>query len=248
MTDNPEKMEKRRVFAIIPAAGRGDRMGADRNKQFLELGGVPILARTLQIFEKSHLIDDIVIVTNASEKQIIQNLCKEYNITKCTGIATGGVTRQDSVRNALSLLSGSMPGNDGLVLIHDGARPFVSEEVIKRCIDGLKYHHACGAGVRVKDTIKQVREDGRIMNTPPRKELWAIQTPQAFLFSLIEKLHNRAFADSLSFTDDCAVAEYYGISVYMVEGEYQNIKITTQEDLLYGEVLLNKINKETDKK
>lgn len=266
--------KKTKVYAIIPAAGQGQRMGATKtSKQFIELLGVPILARTLLAFENSKDVDGIVVVTCSSEESRIRELCASFGITKLVGVAKGGETRQDSVRNALEFLVSSITlvesedyepktlitesktpvtmeersqikskavksQTDCYVLIHDGARPFVSNEVIERCIEGAKKYHACGAGVRVKDTIKQVRNDGRITNTPPRDELWAIQTPQAFLLTLISDLHSKAYGENLHFTDDTAIAEYFGSDVYIVDGEYRNIKITTPEDLLYGEILL----------
>lgn len=268
---------KTKVYAIIPAAGQGSRMGATKtSKQFIELLGVPILARTLLAFENSKDVDGIVVVTGPSEEPRIRELCASYGITKLAGVAKGGETRQDSVRNALKFLTlsiarvesvdfeseatitesktpvtteeksqtkptGAKSKADCFVLIHDGARPFVSNEVIERCIEGAKKYRACGAGVRVKDTIKQVRKDGRITNTPPRDELWAIQTPQAFLLTLISDLHFKAYQGNLNFTDDTAIAEYFGTDVYIVDGEYRNIKITTPEDLLYGEILLKDI-------
>jgi 2-C-methyl-D-erythritol 4-phosphate cytidylyltransferase len=242
-------MREERVYAIIPAAGQGSRMGMPgQNKQFLELCGMPVLARTLMAFEHSSHIDGIVVVSGPSEKDQVLSMCARYHIGKLLGIAEGGATRQDSVRHALEFLgvflSSIQSPQDHVgdyVLIHDGARPFVSEEVIVRCIHAVKLFHACGAGVMVKDTIKRVAKDGRILHTPSREGLWAIQTPQAFLFSMIGPLHQKAYEDKLSFTDDTAIAEHYGETVHMVPGDYQNIKITTQEDLLYGEVLLKSI-------
>ena len=238
--------KKTNVYAIIPAAGQGSRMGSPKtNKQFLELQGIPVLARTLLMFENSKDVDGIIVVTGQSDEPRIKEICLSYGIRKLIGIAKGGDTRQDSVRNALQFLefiiSGEEPGfsgTDNYVLIHDGARPFVSNEIIDRCICGAKKYLACGAGVRVKDTIKQVNHEGRIINTPPRDELFAIQTPQAFLLPLISDLHAKAYRENLRFTDDTAIAEHYGTDVYMITGEYRNIKITTPEDLLYGEILL----------
>jgi len=240
-----------KVYAIIPAAGQGSRMGdAKGNKQFLELCGIPIIARTLRAFEKFGNIDGIVVVTSPLEKLRLLQICEQYNITKLIGIADGGKTRQDSVRSALDFLDSYLDtliaGENSRilkenchVLIHDGARPFVSDDIIEHSIEGVKRYHACGVGVKVKDTIKRVGPDGRIICTPPREELWAIQTPQAFDFLLIERLHRRACSENLNFTDDTAIAEYFKVDVHMVNGEYRNIKITTPEDLLYGEVLLS---------
>lgn len=235
------------VYVIIPAAGQGSRMGADKNKQFLELNGVPVIARTLNAFQNFEETDKIIIIANSSEQLAVEELCKKYNITKFAGVAIGGDTRQDSVRNALNYLkqlqsSDAHSIEENIVLIHDGVRPFVSDEVIKRCVYGAIKFKACGAGVPVKDTIKKVDKNGIIINTPPRESLWAIQTPQAFLFSMILNYHNKAYASGLKFTDDTAVAEHYGEAVHMVMGDYKNIKITTPEDLSFGETLLANSN------
>lgn len=238
-----------RVYAIIPAAGQGSRMGLPgQNKQFLELGGLPVLARTLMVFENSPHIDGIVVVSGQSETDQIRAMCARYHIGKLLGIADGGQTRQESVRHALEFLAEFLSSKqspqdytEDFVLIHDGARPFITEEIIGRCAIAVKRFHACGAGVMVKDTIKQVSQDGTIQHTPPREKLWAIQTPQAFLLSMIGPLHQKADEEKLFFTDDTAIAEHYGKTVHMVMGDYRNIKITTPEDLLYGEVLLKSL-------
>lgn len=260
MNENTDFIKKgEKIFAIVAAAGQGSRMKSDRNKQFLELDGVLVLARTLTKFENSNLIDGIIIISNNMETDAVMDICKKYSISKLIGIALGGDTRQESVRNSLNYLSdyltdskNSFPNltdthdyrkseieqTDIYVLIHDGARPFVKENVIKRCVEGAREHLACGAGVPLKDTIKKVDLDGRIIETPNRETLWAIQTPQAFLFSLIKDCHNKAFEEGLMFTDDTGIVEHYGKSVYMVMGDYSNIKITTPEDMKFGEAIL----------
>lgn len=229
------------ICAVIPAAGQGSRMNSSVNKQFIDLCGVPVIVRTLRAFEESPLIDSIVAVTRDSEREELKLLCIKYNITKLMGIAHGGDTRQDSVRNALEFLANiQVDPENCYVLIHDGARPFVYEDIIQRSIEAVRKYKACGVGVPVKDTIKNVSTDLKILETLPRENLWAIQTPQSFHFPLISKLHQKAFDDRLQFTDDTSLAEHYGESAYMVQGDYQNIKITTPEDLLYGEMILNK--------
>lgn len=280
------------ICAIIPAAGQGSRMKSSVNKQFIDLCGVPVIIRTLLAFEESPMIDSIVAVTRDSEREELRLLCVKYKITKLLGIAYGGDTRQDSVRNALEFMSNvqsrkkhvfnesvneiysnytqnNLNNHDSIasqesknkrlntskssdkvlipfdpescyVLIHDGARPFVSKDIIKRSLEAVSKYKACGVGVPVKDTIKKVTSDMKILETLPRENLWAIQTPQSFHFPLISKLHQKAFDDRLQFTDDTSLAEHYGESTYMVQGDYQNIKITTPEDLLYGEMILNK--------
>ncbi len=243
-------MEKRnRFYAIIAAAGQGSRMETKTSKQFIEISGIPIVARTLLAFQNSPHIDGIVVVTCSNEIDNLLNLCTKYNITKLNGITEGGTTRQESVRYALRFLSScidsesaQIPKEDCYVLIHDGARPLISQELIERCIEGVKKYNACGAGVKVKDTIKLLEPEGcKIKQTIPRDDLRAIQTPQSFLLPLIEKLHQKAYENNLQFTDDLSIAEYFGEDVMVVDGDYRNIKITTKEDLLYAELLLTLI-------
>ncbi len=247
---------KDRFYAIIPAAGRGTRMGMPVNKQFLEIGGAPILARTLSAFEECAVIDGILIAGNEDEIPLLRDLCAKYRITKLIGIAPGGSTRLRSVMSAISALaklpgmpSGVGPsaadgeeagGQNVYVLIHDGARPFVSDSVIRACAAGAVLHGACVCGVPVKDTIKVVDREGRIVSTVPRDGLWAVQTPQAFRFPLISDLCAKAAALNLDFTDDAQAAEHFGIEVQMIRGDYSNIKITTPDDLSLGETILRR--------
>jgi len=265
-----------KFYAIIPAAGSGSRMKSDKNKQFLELSGIPVIIRTLLVFQNSPLISGIVVSARETEKAELYALCEKYNVTKLTGIVTGGDTRQKSVKNSLLFLaekitSGlisnkSLSGDnschsnsycensscensscdcslsDTFVLIHDGARPFVTEDIIVRCADCVIAKKACGAGVLVKDTIKQTGNENIIERTLDRSNLWAIQTPQTFALDDILALHNKADSDNVNFTDDTALYEYYGHKAFMVEGSYSNIKITTPEDLLLGEIILKSKN------
>ncbi|MHB1452838.1 MAG: 2-C-methyl-D-erythritol 4-phosphate cytidylyltransferase [Saccharofermentanales bacterium] len=254
-TDTPKGNNK--FYAIIPAAGKGARMGAPVNKQFLELDGVPILARTLAAFENAAIIDGIVIAGNKEEVPLLKDMCIQYGISKLIGIVEGGQTRLQSVTNALEFLTGFRvkqdlaedvnedPGTriedecEVYVLIHDGARPFVTEAVIEACAQGAALHGACICGVPVKDTIKVVDRNGLIETTVPRDGLWAVQTPQAFSLLLISAMHRKAASLNRDFTDDAQVAEYFGLDVYMTRGEYSNIKITTPDDLLHGELIVN---------
>jgi len=261
-----------KFYAVIPAAGSGTRMNSNKNKQFLELSGIPVIVRTLLVFQNSPLISGIVVSVRDFEKDELKMLCQKYEISKLTGIVSGGDTRQRSVKNSLlylaekitsgelkdSNLSGDISNginsscdnsstdnescesslSNSYVLIHDGARPFVSDDIILRCADCVVDKRGCGAGVIVKDTIKQTGIENKIEKTLDRNNLWAIQTPQAFALDDILALHNKAESDKLNFTDDTALYEYYGKDSYMVEGSYSNIKITTPEDLLLGEMIL----------
>ena len=250
-----------KFYAVIPAAGSGSRMKSDKNKQFLELSGIPVIIRTLLVFQDSPLVSGIVISARDSEKDELNGLCEKYNINKLLGIVAGGDTRQKSVRNSLLFLAEKITSKEldnanlsgensscesslsnSYVLIHDGARPFVTDDIIARCTDCVVDKKACGAGVLVKDTIKQTGGENVIEKTLDRSSLWAIQTPQTFALDDILALHNKAVSDNADFTDDTALYEYYGHKAFMVEGSYNNIKITTPEDLLLGEIILKNKN------
>lgn len=233
---------KSKVFAVVPAAGSGSRMNSSTNKQFLQLGNIPIIIRTLLAFEKSPFIDGIYAIAAKQETGRLLELCKKHKISKISAVVPGGLTRQDSVRYALDRISEDICAkdlSDIYVLIHDGARPFVTEDIIRRCIGKAREKSACAAGVPFKDTVKAVGDDNRIVKTLPRENCIAIQTPQAFLFPLIYDLHIMAASEGEIFTDDTALCEFYGKEAYIVEGSFSNIKITTPEDLLYGQVILN---------
>ena len=220
------------VSAVIAAAGSGSRMKSSVNKQFLLLDGIPVLAHTLKVFQNAEIIDEIVIVASEKELLSIGELVDKYNITKVKSITKGGATRQESVKCGLEKISGSR------VLIHDGARPFVTEKQIEEVAQRLLYCSAAAVGVKVKDTIKRVNKDNVIVETLDREELVQIQTPQGFVSNVIIDAHNRAEKEGILVTDDCALAEYMGIDVYVVEGSSRNIKITVPEDLEIGEAFL----------
>ncbi len=220
------------VSAVIAAAGSGSRMKSSVNKQFLLLDGIPVLAHTLKVFQDAEVIDEIVIVASEKELLSIGELVDKYNITKVKEITKGGATRQESVKCGLEKISGSR------VLIHDGARPFVTKDQIEEVAQKLLYCSAAAVGVKVKDTIKRVNKDNVIVETLDREELVQIQTPQGFVSNVIIDAHNRAEKEGILVTDDCALAEYMGIDVYVVEGSSRNIKITVPEDLEIGEAFL----------
>lgn len=220
------------VSAVIAAAGSGSRMKSSVNKQFLLLDGIPVLAHTLKVFQDAEIIDEIVIVASEKELLSIEELVDKYNITKVKEITKGGATRQESVKCGLEKISGSR------VLIHDGARPFVTKKQIEEVAKKLLCCSAAAVGVKVKDTIKRVNKDNVIVETLDREELVQIQTPQGFVSDIIIDAHNRAEKEGVLVTDDCALAEYMGIDVYVVEGSSRNIKITVPEDLEIGEAFL----------
>lgn len=228
-----------KATALIMAAGKGTRMNADINKQYMEIAGIPVLARTLGAFQKCDEIDSIVIVINEDELNLCKkNIVERYNFTKVKALVSGGSERQNSVYKGLC----SLEDKDGLVLIHDGARPFVSQQNIIDCISAIKKYGACGVGVRLKDTLKISDRDGFVAQTPDRTNLWSIQTPQGFYIPIILAAHEKAIQDDFLGTDDMMLVERQGIPVKIVEGSYQNIKITTPDDLIIGESISAKMD------
>lgn len=224
------------VGVVVPAAGSSARMqGTD--KLFAKLQGVPVIVRTLQAFQNHPLVQSIAVVTKKESILKLQQLVERYRLTKVKDILPGGVNRADSVRAGFeALLAQGMQ----TVLIHDGARPLVSAEVISRVIAGVEEFSAAAAAVPVKDSIKQVGALGKILKDVPRSELCAMQTPQGFLMkNYAQGLKTVSAAD---FTDDCAFMEKAGYPVYTVPGDYKNIKITTPEDLIIAEAFLREEN------
>ncbi len=219
------------VSVVIPAAGNSSRMGSAGNKQFLSLGDMPVLVRTLLVFARAEKVSEIIIVTREEDIPQVESMVLEYAIPKIKTIIAGGASRQASVFRGLKEVT------EDKVLIHDGARPFITEEEINRVIDGLNAHPAVALGVLVKDTVKQVAEDGLVLKTLPRETLRQIQTPQGFLTKEIIRAHEAAIKEGIQVTDDCALFEYIGIPVYIVPGSYRNIKITTPEDILLARAL-----------
>jgi len=211
-------------------------MGADINKQYLLLAGKPILAHTLQIFQDAPFVDDIfVIVPEAEIPYCREHVVERHGLAKVRGIVAGGAERQHSVMNGLK--AAARVGDDDVVLIHDGVRPFVSERILARAVEVARVHDGALVAVPVKDTIKVVM-DGIVRATPAREELWQAQTPQAFRYSVIMAAHEIAAAERYLGTDDAALVEWMGKEVHIVMGDYRNIKITTPEDLVLAEAFL----------
>ena len=223
------------VSAIVLAGGRGKRMGAVQSKQYIDLNGKPILYYTLKQFIKNKFVDKIVLVIPEDENDYCKKeVLEKYNL-QIDKIVFGGSERQDSVYNALSESEGS-----DIVLIHDGARPFVSQKIINDAIKYAKVHKAAAPGVMPKDTIKIKNDYNFSVNTLDRSKTVAIQTPQAFNFNLIYECHKKIKESRISVTDDTMVAELFENKVYIYDGEYTNIKITTPEDLILAEYLVKK--------
>jgi 2-C-methyl-D-erythritol 4-phosphate cytidylyltransferase len=222
------------VSAIIPAAGSGARMGGIK-KPYMDLAGKPILAHTLTIFQQCSLVNSIAVVTaKGDEARCVQDVVTAYGINKPLSIVTGGDTRQESVFNALR----ELPSNTDVVVIHDAVRPFVTEELILRSIDNANQYGSAIVAVPVKDTIKESDGDGFVMKTLDRRKLWAIQTPQTFKYDLIMKAHLYARENNIQATDDAFLVEQIGHKVKLIMGSYENIKITTPEDIVIAKAIL----------
>ena len=227
-----------RNCAIIMAAGKGSRMGQRVNKQYLEIKNKPILYYTLRAFSQCNCIDEIIVVVAEGEMDYCkQEIINKYNFLKVKHVVVGGKERQHSVLNGLKAVT-----NCEIVIIHDGARPFINESIIRNAALYANLYGATACGVRPKDTIKMVDSSGFSMKTPDREMLFCVQTPQAFKYDLILKCHKKISEEGAYVTDDTMVVERYGNKVYLYEGSYSNIKITTPEDLEIGRVILEKFH------
>ena len=229
-------MDKKKCTAIVLSAGQGKRMGSAIQKQYIELSGKPIIFYTLNAFQKSAIIDDIVLVVGEGQENWVRDeIVEKYQLTKVRSIIPGGKERYDSVYAGLCECR-----DCEYVLIHDGARPFVTEEILKRGLQKVKETGACVIGMPSKDTVKLSDEEGYVKETPNRKCVWTIQTPQIFSYPLIREAHDSIRQKDMSkITDDAMVVEQEtGAKVALAEGSYQNIKITTPEDLDIAEAFL----------
>lgn len=226
--------------AIVLAAGQGKRMGTKVQKQFLEVEGKPVLYYSLETFEASSLIDEIVLVVgNGLVDYCQKEIVDKYHFHKVKRIVIGGKERYESVYLGLKAFMESAPE---YVFIHDGARPFVDNAMLERAYHEVVKTKACVVGMPSKDTIKVVNESGVVVETPDRKYLWQVQTPQVFAYELIKDAYSELMAnETIQVTDDAMVLETVkGIPVKLVEGSYENIKITTPEDLFVAEAFLKK--------
>lgn len=217
---------------IIVAAGSSFRMNGE-NKQFADLGGIPVLGRTMLAFEHCESIIEIIVVTKEEDINTVNNVAQKNEITKLSHVVAGGNTRQESVICGLNVVS----KDTKMIAVHDGARPLVSYTLIEKTIADARIFGGATLGVPVKDTIKVVN-DGLIIDTPHRKTLYAVQTPQVFKKKIYFEGINFAKEHDLDFTDDCQLVESIGVKVYLTVGDYRNIKITTPEDILIARALL----------
>ena len=228
-----KKIETPDTSVVVVAAGSASRMGG-MDKQLVLFGGAPVLIHTLQRIGSCPSVREIIVVTREQSIPVLHQMVADFGLQKIRTIVTGGQTRQQSVRNGFREIS----AQSQFVAIHDGARPLVRPEDVEACIAAARESGAATLGVQVKDTIKQVDESGKIVSTPDRSVLYAAQTPQVFSVASYGIAAEKADIADRDFTDDCQLMEYAGMPVRMVKGSYDNIKITTPEDLAIAEGLL----------
>ncbi len=215
----------------------GRRMGKAVAKQFLPLGDKPLLAHTLLVFQRSAEIDEIIpILSQEDIENCLRNVIERYHISKVKTLVVGGKERQDSVANGLQKLE----KDTSVVLVHDGVRPFVTTEMIKETVDLAKKGECVVVGVPIKDTIKEVDEAGIIRHTLERSRLWAIQTPQVFPLNILKRAYEESYKHKVYGTDEATLVERAGGKVRVIMGSYENIKITTPEDLVLAEEILRR--------
>ncbi|RGQ50676.1 2-C-methyl-D-erythritol 4-phosphate cytidylyltransferase [Roseburia inulinivorans] len=228
-------MEKQKYTAIVMAAGSGKRMNSKVHKQYLIIQDRPVLYYSLKAFEDSAVDEIVLVVGKGEEKFCRKEIVDKYGISKVKAIVEGGKERYHSVFEGLKQTSDA-----DYVLIHDGARPFVNQDIIRRCMQEVQKYQACVVGMPVKDTIKIADEEGYAKQTPDRKNVWMIQTPQTFSYALIYEAYEEMLkTEDTAITDDAMVLERIkGKKSKLIEGSYRNIKITTPEDLLIANVYL----------
>ena len=226
-----------RVTALIPAAGMGKRMGKAMAKQFLPLGDKPMLSHTLLVFQRSSEIDEIIPILSEDDMEMcLKDVIEAFHITKVRTLVVGGRERQDSVYNGLR----KVEKDAAVVLVHDGVRPFVTQQMIRECVEAARQGDCVAVGVPLKDTVKEVDRAGIVRRTLERSRLWAIQTPQAFPLRVLRQAYDESYKKKVFGTDDATLVERAGNSVRVIMGSYENIKITTPEDLILAEEILKR--------
>jgi 2-C-methyl-D-erythritol 4-phosphate cytidylyltransferase len=220
-----------KTIALITAAGKGQRMQSEIPKQYLSLGGKPILVHTLQVFEECPGIDGIYLIVPQDQLSMVQkDLIEKYHFKKVLKLVRGGKMRQLSVWNGLQAIRSGC----SIVVVHDGVRPFISCRLIKKSIEEAQKSGAAVVGVPAKDTVKRIVK-GKKVQTLPREEIWLAQTPQSFQFSLLKRAYQKAQQEDILGTDDASLVERLGHPITLIKGDYSNIKITTPEDLAWAE-------------
>jgi 2-C-methyl-D-erythritol 4-phosphate cytidylyltransferase len=220
-------------IAVVLAAGNGTRMGIDKSKLLIEIGGKTVIERSVAVFENMAEIDEIIVVCRECDVERFSELLPQDNIT----FVIGGKTRQESVKNAVETID-----DCDYIIIHDGARPLVTPETVVKTLDEAQIRKAAATGVYVKDTVKVVDENLNIVGTPNRKNLVLIQTPQIFDFATYKQALKKAEEEGRDYTDDCQLVENIGVECGVVIGEYENIKITTKGDVPMAESIINARN------
>ncbi len=224
-----------RVVALVPAAGRGTRIGGPTAKQFIALGGQPLLVHALRVLQASAPVSEVILaVPDAEREYCLREVVERHGFSKVTTIVPGGAQRQDSVRHALVAVEDEAE----IILIHDAVRPFLTVDMIERVVRRAGEVGAAIVGVPMRDTVKEVGPDWLIKQTKDRRHLWLAQTPQAFRAGLLSEVHRKAHLEGVHATDDAQLLEHFGHPVAVVEGSMENIKITRPEDLIIGEAIL----------
>ncbi|MCR5415659.1 MAG: 2-C-methyl-D-erythritol 4-phosphate cytidylyltransferase [Pseudobutyrivibrio sp.] len=220
--------------AIVLAAGSGKRMQQEIPKQYMNLGGMPLMAHCLKTFQESKCTQIVLVVAPGDIEKCRKEIIQRYGITKCVAIVEGGEERYDSVYAGLQAI------DDGYVLIHDCARAFVSIDIIHRCMSAVALYESCVVGMPTKDTVKITDDHRKVLDTPARSNVWVVQTPQCFEYNLIKGAYDKIIASAdTDITDDAMVVERAtNHDVHMIEGSYLNIKVTTPEDIAFGEAIL----------
>ena len=240
-----EMSTKKHCTLILLSGGQGKRMGTDKAKQYLELGGKPVIEYSLEAVERSEVIDDCILVVRPEDRTYVRETILAGNrFEKVRAIADGGRERSESVWNGLKLIhelfGGCEQGNGfpDVIYIHDGARPFLDEKMIRDCYDDAIKYRACVIGYPSRDTVKVVDAEGIVVDTPDRRALSAVQTPQGFLTDLVKTALTKAVSEGKEYTDDCAAVEALGAPTYLCEGSSENIKITKPMDISLAELII----------
>ena len=245
MIESPDKKKERysnqipylNTVAIIPAGGAGHRMQGHTAKQYLHLNHLPLLVHTLRRFQISPIIQAIYLVVPPEDQDTVRiSIVDRHGLSKVVKILPGGQERQDSVRNAVEALDGDVK----IVMVHDAVRPFISEGLIRQIVAEAAAEGAAIVAVPAKDTVKICDEANRVIHTPDRGRVWLTQTPQAFRREIIVHAYEAAYRENFYGTDDAGLVERTGVAVKVIPGTYDNIKITTPDDLVLAEVLMKK--------
>jgi 2-C-methyl-D-erythritol 4-phosphate cytidylyltransferase len=224
-----------RTVALVPAAGRGLRIGGSVPKQFLAIGGQPLILQSLRVLQASSLVDEIILAVPQGEMDYcLKEIVAKHRLTKVTKVVPGGHERQDSVRHALEAVHDDVE----MVVVHDAVRPFLTERMLEEVVKTARVKGAAIIALPMKDTVKQVRADHVIERTVDRQSLWLAQTPQAFRRDWLLAAHRKAYAEGVRATDDAYLIEWAGHSVSVVEGSGENIKVTRPEDMVIAEAIL----------